>query len=105
MQANGRGVARYTFGDFVADVAAGELLRAGRRLRLQEKPFQLLLALVERPGEVLTREELSERLWPGGIHVDYEQGLGNAVQKLRQALNDSADSPRYVETLPRRGYR
>lgn len=102
---NGRSVARYTFGDFVADVAAGELLRAGRRLRLQEKPFQLLRALLERPGEVLTREELSERLWPGGVHVDYEQGLGNAVQKLRQALNDSADSPRYVETLPRRGYR
>lgn len=102
---NGREIARYTFGEFVADVAAGELLRAGRRLRLQEKPFQLLMALLERPGQVLTREELSERLWPGGIHVDYEQGLGNAVQKLRQALCDSAESPRYVETVPRRGYR
>jgi len=93
------------FGAFVADLRTGELRRAERRIRLQILPFQLLVALAEPAGELVSREELCLRLWPPGVHVDFDRGLGNAVLKLRQALGDSAHQPRYIETLARRGYR
>ncbi len=93
------------FGSFELDPASGELRKNGARVRLQEQPFQVLRALVERPGEVVTREELHERLWPGDTFVEFDDGLNTAVRKIRQALGDSADNPRFVETLPRRGYR
>lgn len=94
----------YRFGGFVLDRRTGELRRETRRIPLQEKPRLLLQALLERPGELVTRDELRERLWPG-VHVDFDRGLGNAVQKVREALGDSAEHPAMVETLPRRGYR
>ena len=93
------------FGSFELDQASGELRKNGGRVRLQEQPFQVLRALVERPGEVVTREDLHERLWPGDTFVEFDDGLNTAVRKIRQALGDSADNPRFVETLPRRGYR
>ncbi|MCW5978718.1 MAG: PD40 domain-containing protein [Bryobacteraceae bacterium] len=93
------------FGPFVADLHAGELLKNGRRIPLQEQPFQVLAALIERPGEVVAREDLRERLWPGQPFVDFDQGLNTAINKIRDALGDSAANPRFVETLPRRGYR
>ena len=93
------------FGPFELDVAAGELVEDGRRVRLQEKPLQLLLALVERPNLVVSREELRARLWRPGMVVEFDDGLNTAVNKLRHALGDSADAPRYVETVGRRGYR
>lgn len=96
---------RYQFGPFQVDVRAGELLRRGRRVSIQQKPLDLLVLLLDRAGDVVTREEAVSRLWPNGVHVDYEQGLANAVQKLRRALGDPAGSPVYIETLPRRGYR
>lgn len=93
------------FGQFQVDLSAGELRKQGRRVRIQEQPFQVLTILLERPGEVITREELHKRLWPADTFVDFDHGLNIAVNKLRQALGDSADEPRFVETLPRRGYR
>ena len=93
------------FGAFEVDLRAGELRRQGRKLRLQEKPFQLLAALLEQPGEVVTRDELRLRLWPSDTFVDFDNGLNNAVAKLRSALSDSAQSPKLIETLGRRGYR
>ncbi len=93
------------FGVFEADLAAGELRRNGARVRLQEQPFQVLAHLVERPGEVVTREELRQKLWPADTFVDFDHSLNTAVNKVREALGDSASSPRYVETLARRGYR
>ncbi len=93
------------FGGFQVDLRAGELRKQGRRVKLQEQPFQLLAILLERPGEVITREELHKRLWPADTFVDFDHGLNIAVNKLRQALGDSADEPRFIETLPRRGYR
>ncbi len=93
------------FGIFEADLTAGELRKSGSRVRLQEQPFQILAMLLERPGQVVTREELRARLWPGDTFVDFEHGVNSGVARLRDALGDSADSPRYVETLPRRGYR
>ena len=93
------------FGSFELDLATGELRKGGVRIKLQEQPFQVLRALVERPDEVVTREELRERLWPGDTFVEFDDGLNTAVRKIRQALGDSADNPRFVETLPRRGYR
>ena len=92
------------FGTFEADPASGELRRAGRVVSLQDQPFRLLLLLTERPGELVTRDEIRRRLW-GEIQVDFEEGLNTAVRKLRDALGDSASNPRFVETLPRRGYR
>lgn len=97
--------ARFRFGIFAADVATGELWKSGRKLRLQEQPFQILTILVQRRGELVTREELVKALWPDGTFVDYDHGLNTAVNKLREALGDSATSPRFIETLPRRGYR
>jgi Tol biopolymer transport system component/DNA-binding winged helix-turn-helix (wHTH) protein len=93
------------FGPFELDVRSAELHYNGRKVLLHEQPFQVLLALLERPGELISREELVHRLWPDGTFVDYERGLNKAVNKLRDVLHDSADSPRFVETIPRRGYR
>ena len=93
------------FGPFELDVRSAELRYNGHTTLLHEQPFQVLLALLERPGELISREELVHRLWPDGTFVDYERGLNKAVNKLRDILRDSADSPRFVETIPRRGYR
>jgi len=93
------------FGSFETDMRAGELRKHGVRIRLQTQPFQILGMLLERPGEVVTREELRQALWPGGTFVDFDHGLNNAINRLREALGDSAESPRFLETLPRRGYR
>jgi Tol biopolymer transport system component/DNA-binding winged helix-turn-helix (wHTH) protein len=93
------------FGEYEADLASGELRKSGKRLPLQEQPFQVLAALLDRPGEVVTREHLRGRLWPGQPFVDFDQGLNTAINKLRDALGDSAANPRFIETLPRRGYR
>ena len=96
---------RVRFGPFEADLRSGELSRDGRKVPLQDKPFHILALLVERPGELVTRDELRQRLWPADTFVDFEHGLNTAVKKLRQGLEDSAEDPRYVETLARRGYR
>lgn len=93
------------FGVFQADFRTGELRKKGIRVRLQEKPFRLLAALIEHPGDVVTRDELRRRLWGDQTFVDFERSLNIAITKLRAALGDSADSPRFIETLPRRGYR
>src|SRR5207253_4720549 len=93
------------FGIFEVDLSAGELRRAGSRIRLQEQPFQILAMLLERPGQIITRDELRSKLWPGDTFVDFEHGVNSGVARLREALGDSADNPRYIETLPRRGYR
>ena len=93
------------FGTFEVDPRAGELRKSGVKVRIQEKPFQILEALLEHPGEVVTREELHQRLWPPDTFVDFDGSLNAATNKLREALGDSADNPRFVETLPRRGYR
>jgi len=93
------------FDTFEFDVGSGELRQAGVRLNLQEQPLHLLTALVERPGQLVTRDELRHRLWPADTFVDFDHGLNAAVKRLRDALGDSADTPRYVETVPRRGYR
>ena len=96
---------RYRFGVFEADAATGELRKQGVRIKLNAQPFQVLLLLLERPGEVLTREEISSVLWPDGTFVDYEHGLNSAVNRIRESLGDTAGNPRFVETLARRGYR
>jgi Tol biopolymer transport system component/DNA-binding winged helix-turn-helix (wHTH) protein len=93
------------FGLFELDLKAGQLSRNGTKLRLPQQPLQLLAVLLERPGEVLTREELQQRLWSSDVFVDFDHGLNKSVQKLRDALGDSATSPRYIETIPRVGYR
>lgn len=96
---------KYKFGNFEADVKAAELYRNGTRLRLQMQPFQVLVALLERPREVVTREELRLRLWPEDTFVDFDHGLNTAMAKLRDVLGDSAGNPRYIETIAKRGYR
>jgi cholera toxin transcriptional activator len=93
------------FGVFELDVASGELRKAGRKLRLQGQPLQVLLLLLERAGEVVTREELRQSLWPSDTFVDFDHSLNTAINKVRDTLGDSAASPRYIETLARRGYR
>ncbi len=93
------------FGVFEADLATGELRKSGVRMRLQEQPFQLLAFLLERPGQLLTREDLRSKLWPGDTFVDFDHSLNTAVNKIREALGDSAFTPAYVETVARRGYR
>src|ERR1700674_281951 len=95
----------FRFGRFELDVRAHELRKDGVRLRLQDQPFEVLAMLLEQPGEVLTRDELRRRLWSDGTFVDFEHGLNAAVKRLRAALGDNADRPRFVETLNRRGYR
>ena len=96
---------RKHFGTFDVDIETGELRRNGLKLQLQEKPFQMLAMLLEHPGEVVTREALRERFWAANTIVDFDHGLNTAIKKLRQALGDSAESPRFIETLARRGYR
>ncbi len=93
------------FGPFEVDFRAGELFKDGRKIRLQEQPFRVLAMLLEHPGETVTRDELRQRLWPNDTFVDFDHGLNNAINRLRETLCDSAQNPRYVETLPRRGYR
>jgi cholera toxin transcriptional activator len=93
------------FGLFELDLSAGELRKSGAKLRLQGQPFQVLALLLERAGEVVTREELQQKLWPSDTFVDFDHSLNTAINKVREALGDSASSPRYVETLARRGYR
>jgi cholera toxin transcriptional activator len=96
---------RYRFGVFEADAATGELRRQGMRVKLNAQPFQVLLMFLERPGQLLTRDDISRQLWPEGTFVDYEHGVNSAVNRIREALGDTAGSPRFVETLARRGYR
>src|SRR5438093_1676747 len=93
------------FESFELDVRSRELRKGKERIRLQEQPFEILRLMLERPGDVVTREELAHRLWPDGTFVDFEHSLNAAVKRLRAALGDDADHPRFVETLPRRGYR
>ncbi len=102
---NPRPARRYRFGIFEADAATGELRRRGVRIKLNAQPFQVLVMLMERPGQLLTREEISRELWPEGTFVDYEHGVNSAVNRIREALVDTAGNPRFVETLARRGYR
>jgi Tol biopolymer transport system component/DNA-binding winged helix-turn-helix (wHTH) protein len=102
--ASGKSPRLLQFGVFEVDLQQGELRKHGRRVKLQELPFQFLAALLDRPGEVVTREDLARRLWSGAL-VDFDSGLNTAARKLRDALGDDAVTPRYVETLPRRGYR
>ncbi len=95
----------FRFGIFEADLASGELRKQGLRIRLQEQPFQILILLLDHAGEVVGRDELCRKLWAPDTFVDFEQGLSTAIKKLRQALSDDAETPRYIETLPKRGYR
>ncbi len=96
---------RYRFGVFEADSLTGELRKQGLRIKMNVQPFQVLLMFLARPGELVTREDISRELWPDGTFVDYEHGVNAAVNRIRDALGDSARSPRFVETLARRGYR
>ncbi len=93
------------FGVFEVDLRAGELRKQGIKVKLQEQPLQVLQILLENPGEVVTREELQQKIWPSDTFVDFDHGLYNAIKRLREALGDSAETPHYVETLARRGYR
>src|SRR5438034_2081812 len=93
------------FGTFEVDLRAGELRKQGVRIKLQEQPFRVLTLLLQRPGEVVTREELRSSTWPADTFVDFDSSLNTSINKLREALGDSADNPRFIETLPRRGYR
>src|SRR3954465_2233879 len=92
------------FGVFEVDLRAGELRKKGVRIRLQEQPLQVLAVLLGQPGDVVTREDLKQKLW-GGTIVDFDHSINTTINKLREALGDSADAPRFIETLPRRGYR
>lgn len=95
----------YRFGIYEADARSGELRKSGVKLKLQEQPFQVLAMLLERPGEVVAREELRQRLWPADTFVDFDHSLNTAINKLRDTLGDTAANPRFIETLARRGYR
>src|SRR6202007_2315059 len=105
MQENHQPDGRLGFGVFEVDLRAGELRKHGIRIKLQEQPFHILTSLLKHPGELVTREELRQELWPEHAFVDFDRGLNKAMTKLRSALGDSAESPRYIETLHRRGYR
>jgi DNA-binding winged helix-turn-helix (wHTH) protein len=95
----------YRFGPYVADVRAGELYKRGKKNKVQQQPMQVLAALLEKAGQVVTREELRVGIWPADTFVDFEHSLNTAIKKLRKALGDNATRPKYIETLPRRGYR
>ena len=95
----------YHFGTFIVDARTGELSEGGRRQPLRDQSVQLLLALLEQPAELVTREELRSRLWADGTFVDFDRSLNKAINHLREALGDSAEHPQFVETLPRKGYR
>jgi TolB-like protein/DNA-binding winged helix-turn-helix (wHTH) protein/Tfp pilus assembly protein PilF len=101
----GRVSGRILAGQFEIDMAAGELYKSGRRVALQEKPYRVLSVLLQHPGELVTREDLQSQLWSVGTHVEFDEGLNTAIRKLRTAFGDSADNPRFIETVPRRGYR
>jgi cholera toxin transcriptional activator len=103
--ANSQPGGRYRFGVFEADAETGELRRKGIRVKLNAQPFQVLLLLMNQPGQLLTREEIARELWPEGTFVDFEHGVNSAVNRIREALGDTAGNPRFVETLARRGYR
>src|SRR5205085_6146646 len=92
------------FGRFEVDVRSGELRKNGLKVKLQEQPFQMLCMLLQRPGELVSREELCLKLWPSGTFVDFEHSLNTSVKKLREALGDDAENPRLVESLQRRGH-
>src|SRR5579863_1303056 len=96
---------RKRFGAFEVDLHSGEVYKCGVRLKLQDQPFRVLALLLERPGDLVTREELRQKLWPADTFVDFDTGLNSVIKKLRDVLGDSAEEPRYIETLPRRGYR
>ena len=100
-----RSADRLRFDGYELDVRAGELRKHGVRLRLRGQPLQVLEILLERAGEVVTREELQTRIWPANTFVDFDHNLHNAVARIREVLGDSPETPRYIETLPRRGYR
>src|ERR1700720_3861334 len=93
------------FAQFELDSRAGELRKDSRRIKVQEQPLQILAMLLEHPGEVVTREELRQKLWPADTFVDFDHGLNSAVARLREALSDSAQKPRFIETISKRGYR
>src|SRR6266851_1289344 len=93
------------FGRFELDPQTGELRHAGQKVKLQEQPFQVLATLLERPGEIVTREELRSRLWPEDTFVDFDHSLNAAIKRLRDSLGESAEAPVFIETLARRGYR
>src|SRR3954463_9003075 len=105
MEPDHQDAGRLCFGVFEVDLRAGELRKRGLKVRLQQQPFQVLVMLLEHAGEVVGREELQKRLWPADTFVDFGHGLNKAVNKIREALGDSAESPRFVETVGRRGYR
>jgi len=96
---------RVSFGPFTVDLRAGELYKGKKKIKVQQLPLQVLGALLENPGEVVEREELKSRLWPADTFVDFEHGLNTAIKKLRQALGDNSAKPKYIETLPKKGYR
>src|SRR5215467_14622143 len=93
------------FGLFEVDFERFLLKKGGLRVKLQDQPFQILTLLLERPGEIVSREEIRQELWPDNTFVEFDGGLNTAIKKLRTALNDSADTPRFIETVPRKGYR
>src|SRR5579862_2595958 len=95
----------YRFGAFEADAASGELRKSGVRMHLQDQPFRVLLILLERSGEVITRENLRQTLWPSDTFVDFDHSLNTIINKLRETLGDSASNPRFIQTVARRGYR
>jgi DNA-binding winged helix-turn-helix (wHTH) protein len=105
LQKNGSAGRFVRFGSFEADLQEGALTKMGSRIRLQEQPFRILVLLLERSGQLVTREEIRQKLWSPDTFVEFDDALNTAVRKLRAALNDSADNPRFLETVPRRGYR
>src|ERR1043165_373710 len=100
-----RGARVFRFGEFDLEARTGQLRRSGEHVRLQEQPYRILLMLLEHPGEVVLREEIRKRLWPNDTVVEVSHGINAAVLRLREALGDSAEDPRYIETVARRGYR
>ena len=105
MQETAKSARVFRFGVFEVDAGSGELRKQGLRIRLQEQPSQLLLMLLEHAGEVVGREEICRKLWAPDTFVDFDQSLGTALRKLRQALSDDAETPHYIETIPKHGFR
>src|SRR5690242_19700983 len=100
-----RVAANLRFGTYEVDLKSGELRKQGKRIRLQDQPFRVLSVVLQRPGEVVTRDELRAEIWPEDTFVDFDNGLNTTINKLREALGDSSNNPSFIETLPRRGYR
>ena len=105
MSSPAQGSGRVSFGEFEVDLETAELQHNGSKSILPGKPFQILVTLLDRPGQLVTREELKRQLWPSDTFVDFDVNLNKAVNRLREALGDSAEHPRFIETLPRKGYR